>query len=92
MSVSLDQQQLAVLTRIGKSPDGAMLRLIVKAWLEDADKRCRTLDGPKLHQAQGEAQALDRLGNLLEHAEKRLSDAQSSNRPRRLQDAASWAA
>lgn len=84
MSVSLDQQQLAVLSRLGKAPDGVMLKILLKAWLADADTRCRRLEGAVLHQAQGEAQFLDRLIALLENAEQRLSEAQSNARPRRI--------
>lgn len=87
MSVQLDKQQLAVLARINRSPDGAMLKIMLKAWLADADSRCRRLDGAVLHQAQGDAQRLESLIDLLEHAETQLSAADTHRKPIRLASA-----
>lgn len=81
MSVQLDRQQLAVLARINRSPDGAMLKIVLKAWLADADSRCRRLDGAVLHQAQGDAQRCEALINLLEHAESKLSAVDTPRKP-----------
>lgn len=84
MPVQLDKQQLAVLARINRSPDGAMLKIVLKSWLADADSRCRRLEGAVLHQAQGDAQRLEALIDLLEHAEQRLSAFDVPRKPVRL--------
>lgn len=87
MTVQLDKQQLAVLARINRSPDGAMLKIMLKAWLADADSRCRRLEGAVLHQAQGEAQRLESLIADLEHAESKLAAVETPRKPIRLRDA-----
>lgn len=84
MSVQLDKQQLAVLARINRSPDGAMLKIMLKSWLADADKRCRRLDGAVLHQAQGDALRCEALIDLLEHAESNLANSDLPRKPMRI--------
>jgi uncharacterized protein YecT (DUF1311 family) len=59
-----------------------MLKIVLQAWLADADSRCRRLEGAALHQAQGDAQRCEALIDLLEHAEKRLTDLENTLRVR----------
>ena len=66
MPVSLSTEQVAVLARINRSPDGHFFREILKGYLADKDRDCRNLDGPALHRAQGAAQA---YASLLENLE-----------------------
>lgn len=65
-----------------------MLKIVLKAWLADADSRCRRLEGAVLHQAQGDAQRCEALIDLLEHAEQRLSAVESPRKPIRRNDVA----
>lgn len=64
-----------------------MLKIVLKAWLADADKRCRRLDGPVLHQAQGDALRCEALIDLLEHAESNLANTDVPRKPLRI---AAW--
>lgn len=69
-----------------------MLRSILKLWQEDADQRCRELEGQQLFQAQGEAKFTRMVTKYLdEEAAKRVAAADLPTRSRlhALRDVAS---
>lgn len=57
----LSASQLAVLERLGKSPDGLQLRLLISEEIEECNGRLRKLEGSALLREQGRATYLDEL-------------------------------
>lgn len=81
-ALHLDQPQIELLYRLGKSPDGRMLQeLVFKPWLNALDAKLRTAAGNELLQLQGQAQLIERLLLLLNEDPKKK---QIAMRPRPL--------
>lgn len=57
----LDDQQLALLERFAKTPEGQMLVQVLTARLAATDKELRVLAGEKLLQTQGKAQEMEQM-------------------------------
>jgi len=55
----LDATQLGFLGRLGKSPDGQQLMMLIKAEIEGCNERLRKLSGDELLREQGKARYLD---------------------------------
>ena len=61
----LTAQQLDFLARLGKSPDGQLLRALLKAEIDETNLQLRTLTGEHLYRAQGRATYMDDLAKHL---------------------------
>lgn len=82
MSVSLSAEQLNVLARLGRAPDGQQFLQILKTWQAAVDKTLRTASGEALVRAQGDAQRLEELAGLLDGgAHRRLQSLTKPVRP-----------
>lgn len=57
----LDDQQLALLERFAKTPEGQMLVQVLTVRLASTDRDLRVLAGDQLLQAQGKAQELEQM-------------------------------
>lgn len=75
--MNLSREQLSHLARINLSPEGQLLRQLLKDWLAEADKLNRVLTGTDLHQSQGRAQAFEMLLAELDGAKAKLDTALS---------------
>lgn len=64
----LTAQQLELLARLGKSPEGQQLQALVKAEIDDVNLQLRSLSGDHLSRAQGRAAYLDDLAKHLNGA------------------------
>lgn len=80
--ISLTPIELAVLARIGRSPDGPLLRQLLDRMLKDADQDCRTKEGAAVHRAQGAAQTLEKLHSYLDGAAQASLEDATRNRTR----------
>jgi dGTP triphosphohydrolase len=79
MPVSLTREQLGLMARLGRTPEGQQLHALLKVWQSDVDRTLRTATGEALFRAQGDSQRLEELADLIAGgAESRL---QSSHRP-----------
>jgi hypothetical protein len=76
--MSLSSDQVAFLARFSKSPDCAALLQILNAEVAEVNAMLRQVRGEDLFVAQGKAQQLDRLIDLLT---KQSTVARSSPRP-----------
>jgi hypothetical protein len=82
--VRLSQSDLQFLARFATTPDALVLKRIYAAYLVDAEKDLRVLEGAALHQAQGRAQQLDQLIADLDEAKVRLNHSETlASRPTR---------
>jgi hypothetical protein len=61
----LNATQLEFLGRLGKSPDGQQLQVLLKAEIDDVNEKLRTFTGEHLLRAQGRAVLLDELADRL---------------------------
>lgn len=82
MSVSLSREQLQCLARLGRTPDGEQFVQLLKFWQAAVDKTLRTASGEALVRAQGEAQRLEELVELIDGgAHRRLLSLSRPVRP-----------
>lgn len=82
MSVSLSREQLGLLARLGRTPEGQQLHALLKVWQSDVDRTLRSATGEALFRAQGESQRLEELAELIAGgAESRLHAIQRPMRP-----------
>lgn len=63
--IRLDASQVALLERLGKSPDGQQLLALIKKTQDEVNEQLRTLTGENLYRAQGEATAWHDLAKKL---------------------------
>lgn len=64
--MQLTPQQLEYLARLGRAPEGLMLKQLCKAWIDEANGNLRSKSGEHLLREQGRAVMLDELTRYLE--------------------------
>lgn len=70
--MSLNREDLDLLRRLAKTPDGKALVLILEKKLSERDEKLRTATGEELYRAQGRAQELAELLSDIAEADTRL--------------------
>lgn len=71
----LNNEDLDLLRRVAKTPDGKALVLILEKKLRERDEKLRTATGEELYRAQGRAQELAELLSDIAEADTRLKRA-----------------
>jgi hypothetical protein len=79
--MQLNQQQLEYLARLGRAPDGLMLKQLCRAWIDEANGHLRTKSGEHLTREQGRAVMLDELMRYLDGLPTTPPRDQSRARP-----------
>lgn len=70
--MKLDTEDLTFLARLAKSPDGKYLQRILAARLGEVEAKLRVGEGAGMHRAQGRAQELDDLMQMIDKADEWL--------------------
>ena len=68
----LTNEDLTFLARLAKSPDGKFLQRILAARLGEVEAKLRVGEGAAMHRAQGRAQELDDLMQMIDKADEWL--------------------
>lgn len=79
--MQLNTQQLEYLARLGRAPEGQMLKQLCQAWVDEANGNLRTKSGEHLLREQGRAVMLDEFMRYLEGLAAAPLRDQSRNRP-----------
>ena len=72
MLAKLTVPELQFLSRLGRSPDYALLQTILSKELSSHDEQCRKADGPALYRAQGVSVWLVSLAEKIRNADEEL--------------------
>lgn len=81
MLAHLTEEQLKLLARLNKTPEGQIFIGILDSKLAVQDVNCRSMVGPELHQAQGKALQLQELIDDFTEAQSRLEHKVLAQRP-----------
>lgn len=69
----LSTDDLGLLARLNKAPDGQLLLRLLRAKLAVADEKLRSATGEEVYRAQGRALALAEMIGDIEHAQQKLN-------------------